>query len=339
MNYSFIPKIVKASGVKEGEMVLIHFWGEDGDKEIANRFLSAVTVLGATPVLLQQARSINFAMFGKATQTCFNEKYFDMFSKFDAVLDVFTYQPIILGYKLPPEQMIFYRNYIAQLFSSLTKSKRFTQIRIPTKANAEESGLTSADYMNRMENAYNIDYDSLYARCEQKIKELEKCDYFVLCTGDRCELHLDLEGRRWHIDAGDGDWPCGEVYIAPNESKTHGTIYFKQLVIEDVGVFRDITFFVDGGIIIESSDNEVNKYIQSQPLENITICEFGLGMNPNITDLCGYTVLDEKMENSFHIAIGANDMFGGQNKASRHTDFVSSGYFDLKPIEKGDIDE
>ena len=35
MEDSCIFEIVKASGVQKGEMVLIHFWGEDEDKGIA----------------------------------------------------------------------------------------------------------------------------------------------------------------------------------------------------------------------------------------------------------------------------------------------------------------
>jgi leucyl aminopeptidase (aminopeptidase T) len=45
-------------------------------------------------------------------------------------------------------------------------------------------------------------------------------------------------------------------------------------------------------------------------------------MNPKIKDLCGYAALDEKMAGTFHIAIGANKMFGGTNAASIHVDFV-----------------
>jgi leucyl aminopeptidase (aminopeptidase T) len=52
-------------------------------------------------------------------------------------------------------------------------------------------------------------------------------------------------------------------------------------------------------------------------------------MNPNVFNLCGYTVLDEKMANSFHIAIGANRMFGGNNVASVHLDFVGTGNFKI----------
>ena len=58
MKSETVSKIVKASGVSSGELVLVHFWGEDADKEIANSFVASVAALGATPLLLQQSRSI-----------------------------------------------------------------------------------------------------------------------------------------------------------------------------------------------------------------------------------------------------------------------------------------
>lgn len=150
MKSETISKIVKASGVSAGELVLVHFWGEDADKEIANRFVASVAALGATPVLLQQARSINREIFSSAKESCFNNQYFELFSKFDAVLDVFAYQPIVLGYQIENEQMALYRKYMSQLFYRLMECKRFTQIRVPTEANAEESNLDPQDYVQRM---------------------------------------------------------------------------------------------------------------------------------------------------------------------------------------------
>lgn len=91
MKSKTISKIVKASGVSAGELVLVHFWGEDADKEIANNFVASVAAMGATPVLLQQSRSINREIFLSAKESCFDARYFDPFSNFDAVLDVFAY--------------------------------------------------------------------------------------------------------------------------------------------------------------------------------------------------------------------------------------------------------
>lgn len=33
MNNELIRKLVKASGVKEGELILVHYWGEDDNIE------------------------------------------------------------------------------------------------------------------------------------------------------------------------------------------------------------------------------------------------------------------------------------------------------------------
>ena len=100
MNEKTIAGIVKASGVSAGELILVHFWGEDSQKDIANRFAAAVAAQGATPVLLQQARSLNREIFSAARESCFDARYFSLFSQFDAVLDVFAYQPPVLGYEL-----------------------------------------------------------------------------------------------------------------------------------------------------------------------------------------------------------------------------------------------
>lgn len=97
MTRETIAKIVKASGVSTGELILIHFWGENADKTVA--------ALGASPVVLQQARSVNREIFAGAKESCFDERYFGPFSKFDAVLDVFACQPIVLGYELEDAQM------------------------------------------------------------------------------------------------------------------------------------------------------------------------------------------------------------------------------------------
>ena len=76
MNEKTIAGIVKASGVSAGELILVHFWGEDSQKDIANRFAAAVAAQGATPVLLQQARSLNREIFSAARECCYDARYY-----------------------------------------------------------------------------------------------------------------------------------------------------------------------------------------------------------------------------------------------------------------------
>lgn len=324
MDRKMITKIVKASGISAGEMILIHFWGEDADKEIANNFMAAVAEMGATPVLLQQSRSVNRNIFLAAKESCFREQYFDLFTKFDAVLDVFAYRPVILGYEIDKDKFELYRKYMAQLFSKLMNCKRFTQIRIPTVANAEESGLDPQDYIQRMERAYDVDYTAIYEACKQAKDHFKGAGKVLLRTGENCELSFELTDRVWYIDAGDGDLPCGEIYIAPVEDKTQGTVYFETFYLDDAK-YEHVLLHIKDGRISGSNQPEITAFFEKQPQENRIVCELGFGMNPNVTDLCGYTVLDEKMCDTFHIAVGANNMFGGTNAASVHIDFVGHG--------------
>ena len=324
MEFETIMKLVKASGVSEGELILIHFWGEDADKKIANSFAAAVAAAGASPVVLQQARSINRDLFATAKASCFDEKYFELFSKFDAVLDVFAYQPVILGYELEEEQMNLYRRYIGQLFGKLMECKRFTQIRIPTEANAAESGLAPEEYIRRMNSAYDIDYDCLAEVCGQEAAKMAGAEKVAVTTGEGCVLNLELTGRKWLTDAGDGDLPCGEIYIAPVENRTNGKVFFEALWVDNVK-YPDVTLEIADGEIINCSNKELEKHFADMPKAEKTVCELGLGMNSNVRDLCGYTLLDEKMAGTFHIAIGMNMMFGGTNQASDHVDFVGRG--------------
>ena len=324
MNNETIFKIVRASGVSAGELVLVHFWGEDADKDIANRFVAAVAAMGASPVLLQQARSLNRDLFSVAGETCFDERYFALFSHFDAVLDVFACQPIVLGYELEEERMERYRKYISRLFYQLVECKRFTQICVPTEANAEESGLAPQDYIRRMERAYDVDYDAIRAACQRERERFAGAAQVAVRTGEDHVLRLDLSERTWLIDAGDGDLPCGEIYIAPVEGKTNGSVFFQHFYLEGES-YTDVTLEITDGQVSGSSHGEVAERFARMPRENRTICELGLGMNPNVTELCGYPLLDEKMAGTFHIAVGANTMFGGENQANDHVDFVGQG--------------
>ena len=81
-----------------------------------------------------------------------------------------------------------------------------------------------------------------------------------------------------------------------------------------------MTLQITNGEVTGSSQKAVAAHFAGLPRENRIVCELGPGMNPNVTDLCGYTMLG-----TFHIAVGANTMFGGENRATDHGDFVGRG--------------
>lgn len=329
MNRETIYKIVKASGIAPGELVLLHFWGETEQEDVLETFAEAVMAAGAAPLELRESRKRNQRRFAQAKETCFTEKYFSLYEKADAVFDIFVYQPVVLGAKLEDAQMDLYRKYVQGLFGAFMQAKRFLQIRIPTAENALETDMDPAEYIRRMDNAYDIDYDMLKKECGKRKAELKETTGIVLTTGEGHQLSIAYKDREWHVDAGDGDLPCGEVYVAPIEQQTRGEVWFEKLYLEDAGVFEDVVLSVEDGVVVRSSHPQVNAFLEGLEVCDRTVCELGFGMNPNVRDLCGCTVLDEKMHDTFHIAIGANVMFGGKNQASIHMDFVGKAKAEL----------
>ncbi len=235
------------------------------------------------------------------------------------------YKPVVPSKNLQKDKFELYRSYMGQLFSTLSKKKKFVQIRIPTEANALESGLEPSFFIEKMNEAYDIDYDDLNNRCKEKVLELEGKTSVLIKTKGNCELTLSLDERKWFIDAGDGDLPCGEISIAPIENKTNGTIYFEKIYIEIGECAKDVILTIENGKIIKSNSDKFNEFLSELPPNGNVICELGIGMNKNIKEPSGYLVLDEKMINTFHLGIGMNTLFGGSNKCQMHTDFVGTG--------------
>nr|WP_296481086.1 hypothetical protein [uncultured Acetatifactor sp.] len=77
------------------------------------------------------------------------------------------------------------------------------------------------------------------------------------------------------------------------EDKTRGTVYFEAFYLDGTK-YEQVLLHIADGQVSGSSHPEITVFFEKQPLENKVVCELGFGMNPNVTELCGYTVLLEK---------------------------------------------
>ena len=180
------------------------------------------------------------------------------------------------------------------------------------------------EYKERILKAMDVDYEQLKLDCQMKVDSF-KGNTRVIRTGKDCVLTMDTTGRKWHIDAGEGAFPCGEVYIAPMEENSNGTVFFETLSAQEAGVFTNVTVTVQDGKIISSDSEEFNRFLNELPEGGNVVSELGIGMNPNVECITGDSVLDENVIGTFHIAIGMNTLFGGKNNSPIHMDFVAFG--------------
>lgn len=324
--------IIKASGIEKGDLVLIQYWMEDKISVDVGYLQAEIAAVGATPILILQNLTINQLVNENITETTYGDKYFKLFEEADVVIDLMERPIGIISTPLEPEKMALLGAYMQKLFQICSSKKKMLQLRVPTATMARAEEMDFEEFSNRMEAAMHIDYVLLNEECTKLKKEVENYNEVKIITGNgNHQLELSFEGREWDMDAGDGDFPCGEICIAPVECKTNGTVYFETIHLPDAKLrgkkqkFEEVILTIENGVITNTNQDKLTELFLEYGKENSTVCELGIGMNPNVTSTCGCALLDEKMLGTFHLGIGDNVMFGGKNEADDHNDLIGKG--------------
>ena len=323
---SIIPKIVKAFGIESGNVVLLNLWGENKDIDLLDSFAIEVGKNGGLPIKWQYSRKFLSSYFKEidSANLSFDNKYFKIFTCCDVVVDLCTYAPPYPGDDFPKDKMPLYGAYMEKLFNSLSGAKKFIQVRVPSFENAESCGLDFKTYEEELLNAMDIDYEDLKAECKNEIKKLSENDNINIYTEGERKLSLCINGRRWISDDGDGDLPCGEVYIAPVENMTEGSVLIPSVTISEM-TYENVEMTFECGRLIKCSSKEVLGFLKSVEGADV-LCELGIGMNKSAR-ICKVDYIDEKVHGTCHIGFGANTMFGGKNISRFHADFT------FKPVK------
>ena len=220
------------------------------------------------------------------------------------------------------EEIPDFQKYLGELFNSLTENKKYyIQLNVPTEINAAKAGMDYEIFNSSMCNALNINYQELKKTCKEKVESLKGMKGIEIITGNKYVLKLDIESRNWFIDDGCGDFPSGEVYIAPIENCSFGELIVPLVKLKGKS-FTDVILTFEGGKLINTSSQEINDFFKALPEQFKILCEFGIGLNPNIKEITGYTLFDEKALGTYHIGLGMNHFFGGENNCPFHMDFV-----------------
>lgn len=214
---------------------------------------------------------------------------------------------------------------------------RWTGVGYPTEEKAEMYGISFERFWNMFWEALNTDYDRLQQRGESIAEEVRKADTVHITSDKGTDLKFSIEDRRVIVDdgiiseedMGRGDvgnnLPAGEVFCAPIEESADGEVFFDLAFYKGNKIEGINARFEDGRIKDAEADkngdifNEVLEFSQG---EKDRIGEFGIGINPEVDEAIGYTITDEKIIGSIHIALGENRSFGGKNESTLHWDLV-----------------
>lgn len=190
----------------------------------------------------------------------------------------------------------------------------------------------------------DTDFGFMRRRCQTLATALVLGRVAEVITGDsqgrQHRLLVDLPG--WDFPPGisdgriaDGAWtnlPPGETFIVPANAR--GTIAVNGAIPGQVmGPADDlIATFKEGRLVtLEPPEGAAVRllhanhiaYAQRQGDPNWSnLAELGFGVNPAISRLTGIQLVDEKMADTVHVALGDSDSLGGRVESSIHCDLV-----------------
>ncbi|MBS3817634.1 MAG: aminopeptidase [Candidatus Thermoplasmatota archaeon] len=224
---------------------------------------------------------------------------------------------------------------------------RWTGIGYPTEEKAEMYGIEYEDFWNMFWKAMNTDYEELHEEGKSIADEMRGEDEVHITSNKGTDLNFSIEDRRIIVDDGiiddddleNGDvgnnLPAGEVFCAPLEESAEGEVFFDLAFYKGNKIEGITARFEEGKIVDVEADKNgdvFNEVLEHSHGDKDRIGEFGIGINPEVNQAIGYTLTDEKIMGSIHIALGENRSFGGENESTLHWDLVM-----LEPtVEVGD---
>jgi aminopeptidase len=217
--------------------------------------------------------------------------------------------------------------------------RRWLGTEIPTPAQAEALGCQWETLHNNFWEAMQADYVAIGVQAEKVKARLSGAQEVRILADNGTDLTLKIGGRPLECDDGiisEQDiqagalylnMPSGEVCFAPPEYSAQGRAVVEAAFWQG-RVVRELVLNFDTGLASAISAAEglelFREVVGGGGKDGARLGEFGIGLNPAIERVIGFTLLDEKIYGTIHLALGENRPLGGTNNSQIHWDLVLS---------------
>jgi len=213
------------------------------------------------------------------------------------------------------------------------RSLRWLATLSPGPDAARAAGLSLAEFETRFAQAAYLDQPEPAAtwraqgkRQRQLIGLLERCQELRIVTPAGTDLRLGIAGRVWTSGDGHENFPDGEVFAAPIEDATEGTVCFDLPTVAGGQVVEQARLVFRAGRVVEATaatGEEQLHGLLNQDEGARVLGEAALGCNYAIGRPLGHPLLDEKIGGTFHLGLGASlPGGGGHNRSTLHWDLI-----------------
>jgi aminopeptidase len=238
---------------------------------------------------------------------------------------------------IPAEKMALASQAQSELFGTIMKRTadgdfRWVGTLYPTHAYAQDAEMGLDEYADFVYGACLPDFDDpigYWRGVEAKQREIvewldRKCSLRV--EGPEVELEMSIEGRTFVNCCGERNMPDGEIFTGPVEGSVEGHVRFSYPTTYMGRKLEGVHLWFEKGKVVKATADKGEDFL----LKTIDtdegarfVGEFAIGTNKGITRATGNTLFDEKINGSFHMALGRGmPETGSQNASAIHWDMV-----------------
>ncbi|MFD0618599.1 aminopeptidase [Paenibacillus sp. GCM10027629] len=219
---------------------------------------------------------------------------------------------------------LYWKNYYHEVHAYRWDRTNWCIMRYPNASAAQAANMSTDRFEEFYFNVCNLDYSKLSLQMK-KLVDLMKTTEKVRIVGQGTDLSFSIKNMPVSMDAGHQNLPDGEVYSIPKKHSINGFITFNTPVIFQGTTFENVEFTFKDGRIVEAVANNTEKLNQILDSDEGSryIGEFGIGLNPYITNPVKDILFDEKIWGSIHLAVGTTaTQCEDANLSSIHWDIV-----------------
>jgi aminopeptidase len=236
-----------------------------------------------------------------------------------------------------PKKMVIYRQARTELMKTFLRRStegalRWVTTLMPTNAQAQDAEMSLDEYEAFVYGACMPDmndpvtYWEKFSKKQQKIVDWLAGRKKIQVIGKETELTLNVEGRIFINCDGKNNMPDGEVFTGPVEDSVNGHVYFSYPAIEEGKEVAGIRLWFENGRVVKATAEKNEDYLLKMidtDKGSRYVGEFAIGTNEGITRFTRQILFDEKINGSFHMALGAGyPESGSKNESAIHWDMI-----------------
>lgn len=226
---------------------------------------------------------------------------------------------------IAPARLAVHRRAMGVISAKRNELTRWVLVRVPNEAFAQQAGMSLEEVMGFFFDAALRDWKEERVRYE-RLAKLFQAGKQVRILGEKTDLTLSTEGRRYVIGDGEHNMPDGEIYTAPVDDSVNGSIYFDIPGVYANQQIPGIRLTFRDGVVVEASSERNQELLQEVLHTDPGACrvgELGIGLNDGIRRRTYEILFDEKIAGTVHLALGrAYAECGGVNRSSVHWDLI-----------------